>query len=417
MKSILSMNNGMKQEFYIYFDEYNELNCVNTYKHHYRHYKGKDACQKLDFIDFINFNKVIFKPDRIKFVNEDNIVIIEGVKQFYKQKYDGHMQRTHHRLSNHVRYRLFKKNYFDGNIKNLIIFDSEYKVKMAIKYGAVVLMSAAIIACTSHVMHKIKEMEFATDRIIYDDSLLDEGGRDYSINYKYEQQTFEIKQIEDTNYEEFDGYNDGTSFAYDNYYDIIKEEAERYGVDPHLIMAMLIQESHGKGNNIMQISYSSWNGGRIKLYDFIDNRYVNILFTNNKSLENENTICISAEDFREPEMNVKMACAIYRHSTDRMNDHILAGLQNYNFGDGNMDNVINHATSDLDMTKEELLADQDVLDFKNYVNFAAGGDKHYINNVLRYIKDTDSIYYKDIDDYGNIVEYHYNLNVKEKTMK
>ena len=114
-------------------------------------------------------------------------------------------------------------------------------------------------------------------------------------------------------------------------------------------------------------------------------------------------------------MNIRMACAILRHSIERMDDHIIAGLQNYNFGDGNMDSVINHATSDLNMSKSELLSDQNNLDFANYVNFASGGDKHYINNVLKYIKDVDCLYYRDINEYGNIVEYRYDINVKEKT--
>ena len=114
-------------------------------------------------------------------------------------------------------------------------------------------------------------------------------------------------------------------------------------------------------------------------------------------------------------MNIRLACAILRHSTERMNNHILAGLQNYNFGDGNMDRVINHATSDLNVSKDDLLIDQNNLDFANYVNFASGGDKHYIQNVLQYVKDVDEIYYLDVNQYGNIDEYRCNVSELTKT--
>ena len=407
-----------KQFFNFFFDKENNFHCINTYKGHHRHYVGNDARRKLDYIDYNNYNKIILDPDRIKLESDENSVTIDGASKFYKQKYHFDMQRTHRKLNKHFRFRLVKENEFDLsnnkvlNFNKIVILTNEYKKKIAFKGGYFVLLGALTLGGFAYGSEKLSSIEFVTDKIEYDESLLDAGGKDYSINYYYEPATFELLP---QNYEDFDAYTNETALAYDSYYDIVKEEADRWGVDPNLVMAMLIQESHGKGKNIMQISYSAWNGGKVKLYDFVDNKYVDILFTNNKSRENETTICISSEDFSNPQMNVRMACAILRHSIERMDDHIMAGLQNYNFGDGNMDTVINHAASDLNMSKSELLSDQNNLDFANYVHFASGGDKHYINNVLKYIKDVDSLYYKDIDQYGNIVEYRYDINVKEKT--
>lgn len=403
------MEQEKRQLHYFSFDNDNRFYCINSYKGHYRHLKHRDAKKKLSDIDQLNFDKITVNEDKIRLESSENIVIIDGMNQFLNRNYDYNIQKTHRNLNRHIRFKLSDNILSVLPINKLTFTTNKYRLKILSKFGTVVLISASLIGYSSYMKYEYNH-EFVTDRIIYDAEEV--KMRDYSINYNYEPQTFEIKPV---NYVDFDGYTKETSLAYDLYFDIVNEEAERWGVDPHLVMAMLIQESHGNGNNIMQIAYSAWVGGRIKMYDFTDNKYVDIVFSNNKSKENETIICISAEDFRDPQMNIRMACAILRHSIDRMDNHIIAGLQNYNFGDGNMDSVINHATNDLGISKNELLAEQNNLNFANYVNYASGGDKHYINNVLKYIKDVDSLYYKDINEYGNIVEYRYDIIVKEKT--
>ena len=400
----------MKQYFYFYFDKKNNLHCYNSYKGLHRKLKNSDAISKLDYIDSQKYNKVTINADKINLDGNDSNVTIDGINKFYDLNYDYNIQKTERKLNSHIRYKLARSNNFDLNGVNLSFLSFRCRSKIAAKIGVITLLTGSFLAMTAYTNKSI-DQDLVPNQIVYDKNIADEV-IDYSVNYYYEPEDFEILP---ENYEDFDGYTNETSDAYDNYYDIVKEESERWGVDPNLVMAMLIQESHGKGTNIMQISYSAWNGGKVKLYDFVDNKYVEILFTNNESLETEDKMCITSEEFKDPRMNIRMACAILRHSIERMDNHIIAGLQNYNFGDGNMDSVINHATSDLNMSKEELLADQDNLDFANYVNYASGGDKHYIQNVLQYVKDVDEIYYLDINEFGNIEEYRYNISVKELT--
>ena len=47
-------------------------------------------------------------------------------------------------------------------------------------------------------------------------------------------------------------------------------------------MAMLIQESRGKKENLMQVSYDSWTDHVLEYYDFNDEEYKKFVLTNNK---------------------------------------------------------------------------------------------------------------------------------------
>ena len=404
----------MEQYFYFYFDNNNQLLCLNSYNGHQRTLDHRETKQKLDYVDSLIYEKVVINNDKLSLIKDDTSVVIDGISKFYSFNYDYNMQRTLRNLKIHTRFRLAKKN--DFKLKEKLSFLSYPKrLKIALRAGTLVALSSSFFIMTAFT-NNLPDPDLQADNIVYDSTLVDEVVENEIVEYEETPEEVEeiIEEVEE-NYEDFDGYTDDTALAYDNYYDIVKEESERWGVDPNLVMAMLLQESHGKKANLMQVSYSAWNGAKVKLYDFVDNKYVEILVTNNKEKESENVICISSDDFNDPRGNIRLACAILRHSTERMNNNILAGLQNYNFGDGNMDCVIRHATTDLNVTKEELLIDQNNLDFANYVNFASGGDKHYIQNVLQYVKDTDELYYLDVNQYGNIDEYRCNVSDLTKT--
>lgn len=412
----------MKQYFYFYFDDNDQLVCLNSYNGHQRTLDHKDTKLKLDYIDNLLYDKVVISKDKLSLLRADTSVVIDGISRFYHMNYDYNIQKTFRNLMVHTRFRVAKKNNF--KLKEKLSFLSyPQRIKLATKAGAVALLSSSYFVLTAF-SNDIPDPDLEPDVVVYDTELVDEAALNdvneeivYETEEVVEEEIVEepVEEVLPDNYEEFDGYTNDTASAYDNYYNIVEEESARWGVDPTLVMAMLLQESHGKGSNIMQISYSAWNGGKVKLYDFVDNKFVEILFTSDKSKESENVICISSEDYNDPRMNIRMACAILRHSTEKMNNHILAGLQCYNFGDGNMEKVVNHATSDLNTTKDELLSDQNNLDFANYVNFASGGDKHYIQNVLQYVKDVDEIYYLDVNQYGNIDEYRCNVSELTKT--
>lgn len=387
----------MKQYLYFYFDDNKRFRCDISYKGHQRNLKHRDAKEKLDEIDEIKYDKFMIENDKLIMENKNTCVSIDGISEFYKRDYNYNIQKINREFSNHIRAKLYRKNEFNPIVASKIPFFKNistysYRIKRVVLgsgLGVVVLASLAFTPITE----ELTKEEYFKSQVVYDDM---EILQDYGTNYLFEPEDFEIQPIvnEDTSSKD-------VSLANNQYYDIVQDEATRWGLDPNLVMAMLTQESHGKGTNIMQISRSDWCNKKLKMYDFVDNKYV--------------TICISTEEFDDPRMNIRLGCAILRHSIERMNNHIIAGTQNYNVGDGNMDCVIRHATSDLEISKEELLADQDDLSFIDYVHYASGGDKQYIKHVFRYIDDVDCIYYKTINEQGDIEEYRYDLNVKELT--
>lgn len=396
----------MKQYFYFYFDNGGTLCCVNEYMYQEHHYKDNQALKFLNITNHLNFKKIILKDNSMYLKSNNNSVIINDIDTFWRKKYYHFLPNVKAILDNSLRYNLLKDNNYSGmSVDNMTIMAKPYKQKIAIKGGSVVLYAGAFLTLSSLLSNNIDKTiniqkkditsidNNVSDRIINPETI--EKEKEY-INVYIENEKAKQEEYNKKMYYNFTSYNDDTKDAYDNYYNIVYNEAKRWGLDPNLVMAMMIQESRGQQSNLMQISYSSWDNHEFECYDFIDQEYKKITLT----------------DLDTPEGNVRAGCIILRYSIMRNNNNIMAGVQNYNLGDGNMDKVLKATCEGENKTKEELLSNQDDLSFTNYTKYASGGDKYYISNVSRHLNETDYIYFMDIDDNGNITEYKHNL-VKE----
>ena len=412
----------MKQYFYFYFDNSGTLCCVNEYKFQEHHYKNSQALKFLNIANHLNFKKIILKDNSMYLKSNNNSVIIDDIDTFWRKKYYHFLPNVKAILDNSMRYNLLKDDSYAGmSVNNMTFLAKPYKQKIAIKGGSVVLYAGAVLSLTSLLSNSIDRtidvpatnitsIDNESERVINPETLAQE--QEY-VNEYVEREKARQEEYNQRYYFNFTSYTEETKEAYDKFYNIVYANCKQTGIDPNLVMAMLIQESHGKLDNLMQINYSDWKGYVFNYYDFECDEYKKFVLTDNKDAYEDDVECVSYDEFLIGENNIKAGCLILRESIKYTNNNIMAGVQCYNLGTGNMNSVLRHTSADLNISKDELLADQDNLAFTNYTKYASGGDKHYINNVSRYLNDTDYIYYLDIDEDGNITEYKHDL-VKEK---
>lgn len=164
-----------------------------------------------------------------------------------------------------------------------------------------------------------------------------------------------------------------------NYGNIIKKYADVYGHDYRLVTAIATQERGvhsptmdiGGATGLMQIQNSVWVGEKVSAYNFETN-----------SIE---TITVSLNDLSNVETNIKIGCMILQNAMQYMDYNILAGIQCYNMGYGNMKKILNECARANNKTVKEVLSDMTNNDWLDYRYLITMGDQSYVENVLSWI--------------------------------
>lgn len=193
--------------------------------------------------------------------------------------------------------------------------------------------------------------------------------------------------------------------ASEEYEELANWCGEKWGMSPNLILMQKTQESEGDEENLMQIDWDKWAGEPIRAYNFRDNKYETFLLTNNPTEEQKaNCTCITQNDLKNPKTNMSIGCVLLRKSAEYMDYHIMAALQCYNLGPGNMDKIFDKIKEETGQTKEEILSDQTNITFYNYTYVPGEGDPNYLSNVFQFIDEYgDSITFKHLQN-GEVVE-------------
>lgn len=194
--------------------------------------------------------------------------------------------------------------------------------------------------------------------------------------------------------------------AYNLYHDLVAKFSNKWGISFNLIMAILTQESGGFETNLMQIEFDDWKEQEIKVYNFEDERYEYFVLTNNpEKWAGKNVTCITEKDLENPYTNISIGCVLLRKSAEYMNYHVLAAVQCYNLGKGNMDKILELVAAETGLTRDELLADQENITFYQYTYTVNKGDPDYLCNVFAFLNDYGEIItFKHFGDNHEIVE-------------
>lgn len=417
-------------EYRFYFDEFGTLFCDRDSINSHRTYEGRDALLILEQMDRHSFTQGTIAKNEAIIYSERATCILEDYHTFFKTRMldaAPFTKRAFCEMINKVklqearrekkRLRQLKRRItrgIAGALTLVLLTYASFKIGDLIKPSEDELDEPSIGYTQVDDEHEY----VMDDNITYDDSEFTKmpvSYDDYSHNNVLldgptPSSQVTIQEDVDTVYLDFENefHSEKGQYAYNNYYPIVEKYSNKWGLSPNIIMSMLTQESGGYvKDNLMQIQFYSWENQVIYVYNFEENKQEKVVLTNDpqrfKTQYGDDIICITEQDLTNPNTNISVSCIIVRESFRVMNKHIVAGLQCYNLGCGNMWTVFDEMEDKTGRYPD--LVDQEDCEFLDYLYVAKGGDKKYIPNVTRYNRDVnESFVFKCIDDEGNIYE-------------
>ena len=184
-------------------------------------------------------------------------------------------------------------------------------------------------------------------------------------------------------------------------------------------MALLTQESRGaKTTNIMQINFNVWANKPFRVYDFEQDKYIDILLTDDPTLYNSDKyLTINQANLQNEKTNISIGLAMFQYSLNNMKYDIPAGSQCYNYGSSSMNNKVFPETYlRTSKTKEDILADQNDFSFMNYTYAYELGDNDYFYHISRFLdpnQETITVKEKDLNGVTVLHEFNYQELIKE----
>lgn len=191
-----------------------------------------------------------------------------------------------------------------------------------------------------------------------------------------------------------------------NYGYLINKYATMYGIDTALALAVATQErgvhssvmDAGGATGLMQIQNSVWLGESVKAYNFTTRQV--------------ETFVVTKDKIQDLEYNIKIGCMILQNSFQYMKHNILASIQCYNMGYGNMMKILGRYASDNNKTIDQVLSNIDDINWLDYRKLVTQGDQEYIEHVLSWIGEDIDIKNVKID--GELVHLNINNNLESK---
>ena len=189
--------------------------------------------------------------------------------------------------------------------------------------------------------------------------------------------------------------------AYNMHHESVERACRTWGMDSNLIMAMLTQESAGIKENLMQIVFSSFEGGKLSSYNFDLGRRQTYFFTDNPEYTTcDKYIVVRSSDLKDKDKNIFYGTLIARVNIDNYQNKF-AGVLAYNQGPGNMNKIFAETERVTGLTKEDQLANNGKV-FGDYAYASHAGDKNYLANVFRYFNGNEIVIKENMD--GEIVD-------------
>ncbi len=244
------------------------------------------------------------------------------------------------------------------------------------------------------------------------DEEMQEVSYDDTIEESYDDEEYLIEELEplETHYSNIElNVEDRSQEDYaiairEKYADEALRAQYRWGIDARILLAILTQESNDQKVNLMQIEHDAIADEIMKVYNFEEERYMNVVFTDNPSqYYGKVDMTISKEELKNPITQLGAAAIIMNYNNLNDYNSILnpsAMIDQYNKG-------LTYFTKILDYTpgsREEILGNPNDISFMAYENAIDVGDPEYVNNTMRYVDQSDGpliIYTFKKDENGN----------------
>lgn len=371
-----------------YYNKYGELNCLYSNDYADRNYKNEDAIRRLKRVGKQSFRSVKVKErtqKRIPYLemsNNNNIVTIRNLNRFNEDNLFDLLPNSIRKIEKAFKKYNDKKNN-KSSAKNIIVA------------GLIVTMIGSGIGLS---LNRNTSNEIAMNSSV--ESITEEETETFDIDNVIEM------IIDDDNNQinyDFERCLDSSDFKYvdETYGDLINEVCEKYGLSPSLIKAMITQESSGVNPNLMQIQFDSWIDMLLVSHDFVNDKEVKLVLTDTPEEYSDDVITISRDELLDPKTNISVGTVIFREVAAYYDYNIPLSIQAYNFGIGNMDNVISQLSYVTNESYDSIVADKNEIDYMNYTNIINAGDYEYLYHVMRYV-DSDNLYISYLDENNSI---------------
>lgn len=188
--------------------------------------------------------------------------------------------------------------------------------------------------------------------------------------------------------------NEKYLYCKNNYGDLITKYANMYGIDPKIAIAVFTHErgyhsdvmDSGGAIGLCQVQLDVWDDKDVKAFNFETNSW--------------ETYHIKEENIKNLEQNIKTGVMILQESLRQVSYILLQGVQNYNYGLGNLNVAFRQSGLNADELNE-----QNNKEWMQYRDLIKGGDPLYIEHVFQYVPSDSDLHFKTPD--GKDINLHY----------
>ena len=176
------------------------------------------------------------------------------------------------------------------------------------------------------------------------------------------------------------------------YGNLIEKYAKQYGLDPNLVLGIATQErgihsekkDYGGATGLMQIQNSVWENEYITAYNY--------------ATQKNEKVYITKEKTQNIHDNIKIGCMYLQNCMKYMDYNVMAAVQCYNMGYGNVMKVLNAYSKETNKSVKDILNDPNDTGWLEYRKIIDVGDKNYVENVFSWIGSDLNIENKKTDN-------------------
>lgn len=265
------------------------------------------------------------------------------------------------------------------------------KVRATAAGIALILISGVAAGIVGNKKSNSNPFTITSEREIDDfleEDIIKEEEKEVTVDIKAEKNVVdteekEQKEVIELNYE--DNSDERKAFVAKSYYgEAITKYANRYGVDPLIMMGIATQErgihseekDKGGATGLMQIQNNVWKGKELTAFNYETNKY--------------ETMIVDESKLSDVFYNIEVGCKIFQNNLKEMKGNRLAAIQCYNMGADNMYKILKEYSRLTGKTIKQILADQTDcgwLDYRDIIKVDGKqiGDKEYVEHVLSWI--------------------------------
>lgn len=346
-------------------------------------------------------------------------VTLENPREFFKSKY-------HHLLTNTINnvVKNIERTQVEKNKQKKIKTQKALKITTAVAPVVLIVALAASKTSGKEIDNTIvKEPIPVEDNITYaepisDAQIMEVVNNNPNINETISMDTQTINENLVASAKSNQSYDSGTRVDYKSknynitmevddmsdtietekvkdYYDTIKSSGNRWGISPNWLSGLMTTESRGKETNLMQIIHTAFDGQVMKVYNFEEDEWKKVVFTNNPDKFKDVDITISEDELNNPKTNISAAAIILNHYVHTLGtDNISLITEAYNKGMGNVNINLNAYCAESGLSYEDIFNDAENTDFLKYSYVCEQGGPHYVSDVFKFTPNAeDGVYF------------------------